>query len=326
MTTSIPTSPPNATALHSAAPRAPLPNRCVVCSADSQRRFEISGIWIRQCDSCGHQFAEIADCEHHVEKIYGDDYFFAGGAGYRNYLSDSRLFIERAKRYAARVGQHIAPGTMLDVGAAAGFTLRGFADAGWDVLGIEPNARMAEYAQSEMHVAVEANTLEAFSSGHRFDLVTMLQVLPHFANPRAAIQRAARLLCPGGYLLIETWDRKSWTAQLFGKSWHEYSPPSVLHWFSKQSLFRLLSSEGFAVVAHGRPTRWISMGHAKSVLQSKSQVCSAQRALLAVSALLPDGLAVPYPGDDLMWMLLRLGDAQTEVTAPAAIQGGFVCD
>src|SRR5205823_10755593 len=128
------------------------------------------------------------------EKIYGDDYFFAGGAGYRNYLGDSRIFVQRAKWYAARVGQHCAPGTMLDVGAAAGFTLRGFADAGWDVLGIEPNARMAEHARSQMHVAVEPTTLDAFRSGHRFDLVSMLQVLPHFANPRSAIERAAQLL------------------------------------------------------------------------------------------------------------------------------------
>ena len=44
-----------------------------------------------------------------------------------------------------------------------------------------------------------------------------------------------------------------------------------------------------------------------------------QRALLAVSALLPDRLAVPYPCDDLIWMLLRLGDARREVAecAPA---------
>jgi SAM-dependent methyltransferase len=258
--------------------------------------------------------------------VYDNDYFFAGGAGYANYLSDARLFIQRAKWYAARLARHTQPGTLLDIGAAAGFTLRGFADAGWDVLGIEPNAQMADYARTQMHIAVEASSLEAFSGGHRFDLVTMLQVLPHFANPRAAIQRAAQLLRPGGHLLIETWNRESWAARLFSTSWHEYSPPSVLHWFSKQSLIRLLASEGFAVVSQGRPPRWVSMAHAKSVLRNKANTSLVHRALLAASSIFSDRLAVPYPGDDLIWLLLRLGNATRDVAAPALIQGGFVCD
>jgi len=328
MTTDIHTPPHDATSIRAAAASAASLERCIVCSgsSSSRRRFAVSNIWIRECDCCGHQFAEIADRDHHIEDTYGDDYFSKGGAGYRDYLGDSPLFLQRAKWYADRVARYCAPGTLLDVGAAAGFTLRAFADAGWDGLGIEPNARMAEHARLQLRVAVEATTLEAFSSGHRFDLVTMLQVLPHFPDPRAALHRAARLLRPGGYLLIETWNRRSWTARLFGKSWHEYSPPSVLHWFSNQTLIRLLGSEGFAVVDQGRPPRRISMGHAKSVLRNKTDASLAHRMLLGISTLLPDRLVVPYPFDDLVWMLLRLGDASRDVATPALVQGGFVCD
>jgi SAM-dependent methyltransferase len=325
MTTQIhrPSSDPS---LHRLGASAPPSERCIICCGGSSRRFQVSSIWIRQCDSCGHQFAEMAGREHDVQQLYGDDYFSQGGAGYSDYLSESSLLIHRARRYASRVARHAKPGTMLDVGAAAGFTLRGFADAGWDVLGIEPNAKMADFARSQMHVAVETTALEALTSGHRFDLVTMLQVLPHFANPRAAIQQAARLLRPGGHLLIETWNRQSWTARLLGQGWHEYSPPSVLHWFSNQTLTRLLESEGFALIDQGRPTRWIGMGHAKSVLRSKANLSLTYRMLLGAASVSPDRLAVPYPCDDLIWMLLRLGDIKQEVAAPDMAQGGFVCD
>ncbi len=313
MTTEVHRPPADPTIVRAGTPGVTPPAPCILCSSSSSRRFEVSGIWIRQCNCCGHQFAEITNFPHHVQEIYGDDYFSQGGAGYSDYLSESKLLIDRAGWYATRLARHARPGTMLEVGAAAGFTLRGFADAGWDVLGLEPNAKMAEYARTQLHVAIEPTTLEAFRSGHQFDLVTMLQVLPHFANPRAAIQQAAQILRPGGHLLIETWNRQSWTARLFGKGWHEYSPPSVLHWFSKQALIRLLESEGFTLIEHGRPPRWISMGHAKSVLRSKADRSLAYQMLLATASILPDGVAVPYPCDDLIWMLLRQGDIKREV-------------
>ena len=42
--------------------------------------------------------------------------FSAGGAGYDNYLDESQLLIQRAKRYAALVGNYCRPGSMLDIG------------------------------------------------------------------------------------------------------------------------------------------------------------------------------------------------------------------
>src|SRR5205085_11122433 len=117
-----------------------------------------------------------------------------------------------------------------------------------------------------------------------FDLVLMLQVLPHFVDPAAALQKAARLVRPGGHLLIETWDRESWTARLSGRRWHEYSPPSVLHWFSRGGVARLASAAGFEEVAIGRPSKWIAAAHTKSGLRHKSEASFFNRvALMAAS-------------------------------------------
>jgi 2-polyprenyl-3-methyl-5-hydroxy-6-metoxy-1,4-benzoquinol methylase len=284
--------------------------RCVICSGSSQPCFQSAGYWIRECRSCGHRFADVRATDNHIEKTYSDNYFAGDVAGYSDYLGDQRLLIERGRWYAGRVARFCNPGTLLDVGAAAGFTLRGFADLGWDVLGLEPNVGMAEYARTQLQIPVEATALETWNGGHRFDLVSMLQVLPHFFDPRSAIRCAATCLRTGGHLLIELWDRKSWTAQLWGESWHEYNPPSVLHWFSKATLVRLLNSEGFVLVDHGRPSRWISVGHAKSVLRNKTAVSLTIRLLHSVAGLLPEKLAIPYPCDDLFWMLLRLEDVK----------------
>jgi hypothetical protein len=115
------------------------------------------------------------------------------------------------------------------------------------------------------------------------------------------------VLRPGGHLLVETWDRKSWTARLSGRAWHEYSPPSVLHWFTRGGLTRWLRHEGYQLVATGRPSKWISAAHATSLLAHKKEGSLSARLAYALASLVPGRLAIPYLGDDLFWALFRRG-------------------
>jgi SAM-dependent methyltransferase len=164
---------------------------------------------------------------------------------------------------------------------------------------------MAEYASRRFGLDVVAASFEDWGSARAFDLVTMLQVLPHFVDPRGAMVKAARLLRPGGHVVIETWNRASWTARVLGRHWHEYSPPSVLHWFSVGGLTRLARDVGLEPVGRGRPAKWILAGHAKSVLRAKAEGSVVNRVLLGAARWVPDRVAVPYPAEDLFWMLLR---------------------
>ena len=278
---------------------------CPVCRSASRRLFQTCGYWIRQCDTCGHHFAELNDREGHVSRCYGDEYFTRGGAGYADYFREERLLVARGRWYAHRLAKLCAPGSVLDIGAAAGFTLAGFREAGWMTQGIEPNATMAQHARERLGLEVEPATFETWQTNRTFDLVLMLQVLPHFVDPADALQKAARLVRPGGHLLIETWDRESWTARLSGSQWHEYSPPSVLHWFSRSGIARLARAAAFEQVATGRPSKWINAGHAKSVLRHKSEASFFNRVALMVANLIPDRVSVPYLGDDLFWALFQ---------------------
>src|SRR6185503_5958624 len=95
--------------------------------------------------------------------------------------------------------------------------------------------------------------------------------------------------------------------RLMGKHWHEYSPPSVLHWFSKEGIVRLAAQAGFDVVADGRPPKWIDAAHAKAILQHKAESSVVNRLAWQAARLIPDRVAIPYFGDDLIWILLRRG-------------------
>jgi SAM-dependent methyltransferase len=278
---------------------------CPLCGGETARIFQRDGYWIRGCAACGHRSAEVSPGDSFTEDVYGDEYFLGGGPGYPDYLREASILRARGRRYARLLGRHMAPGVMLDVGAAAGFVLQGFLDEGWRGEGVEPNPRMARHAREELGLDVAAATLEDLTFDSAFDLVTLIQVIAHFPKPRKAIAVVAEALRPGGYCLVETWDRASLTARLLGRHWHEYSPPSVLHWFSREGVRSLLGERGLEPVARGRPFRVIQGRHAKSLLAYKTAGVGGMGLLGKAAALVPDRLPIPYPSEDLFWMLFR---------------------
>jgi SAM-dependent methyltransferase len=246
-----------------------------------------------------------------VESFYGDDYFFGGGVGYPDYLAERELLIEHGRRYGRILQQHVRPGRVLDVGAAAGFILRGLADYGWEPQGLEPNARLAEYGRQQFGFEITVGTLETTPIHAVFDLVTMIQVVGHFRSLSQAFDAAAAITRPEGYWLIETWNHCSLTARLLGKHWHEWSPPSVLHWFSPQSLVTLANRYGFHEVARGRPKKQLNGEHAKSLLRYKLAASRVGRSLCRLLELtVPDRLTIAYPAEDLFWILLQKRSTQ----------------
>ena len=104
---------------------------------------------------------------------------------------------------------------------------------------------------------------------------------------------------------METWDSESWTARILGTRWHEYSPPGVLHWFSRRRLAALLENLGYEVIQTGKPKKRIESGHAKSLLQYKLGQQGIAGWMSQALHLVPEGIEIPYPCDDVFWILAR---------------------
>ncbi len=278
---------------------------CPICDGAMRRLFMHRLYWIRGCEACRHRAAEIAPAADHVLETYNDQYFEGGGAGYTDYFSEAQILRAHGHRYGRLVARYTTPGTILDVGAAAGFVLQGFLDSGWRGQGVEPNPRMAEYARTRLGLSMMNCTLEQFQGSERYDLVSMVQVVAHFVDPPKALAAAAAMTRRGGFWLVETWNRESWTARAFGRHWHEYSPPSVLHWFAPEGLSRIAARFGFREVARGRPAKWIGGAHAKSILRDRLGGSRLGQLVTHMCGLVPDRLAIPYPAEDLFWALFH---------------------
>jgi SAM-dependent methyltransferase len=242
----------------------------------------------------------------HVKQVYSNDYFNGGNTGYPDYLHEGEILIQHGRRYGKIISKFIKkPGKVLDVGTAAGFILKGLVDLGWEGYGVEPNDLMAKHAREMIGLKVQTGTIESFKARIQFDLICFIQVIEHLLEPSQALELTYDMLSSNGLFLVETWNYKSLVARLLGKHWHQYSPPIVLHWFTPDSLNKLMRSHNFKLLATSRPRKYLSGKYAKSILEFNLKNLRFSMPLRFLLNLIPDNLTIRYPGEDMFWSLYQ---------------------
>ncbi len=280
-------------------------NSEVVCIHDRSLVFSKDGYPIMDCSKCHRRFAELIDVEHHLERVYSDDYFFNGKDGYPNYLHEKELLIRYGKYYAEIISRYAKPGKLLDVGSAAGFIMKGFESSGWNCTGIEPNSTMAAYGKNELNLDICKGDLETYESDTKFDLIILIQVIGHFYNIDRAMANISDLLKQHGLVLVESWNMKSFIARILGKNWHEYSPPSVINWFSNESLKTLFNNYGFELLGSGLPAKKIILKHALSLISKDTPNGIFKKQIINYLSRSIGNISISYPPIDLKWYVFK---------------------
>jgi len=275
------------------------------CPEEKTALFTKNGHQIMECKTCGHRFTEIRNVESHLSEAYSDEYFFEGKGGYPNYLEEGKMLLRSGARYAKIMSKYMKPGEVLDVGCAAGFTLKAFENAGWQCCGVEPNDTVASYGRKELKLDIRTGGMETFDAGQKFDLINLIQVIGHFYDLDKAMENVRDLSKPGGFVLVESWDMKCLAARFFGPSWHEYCPPSVVNWFSDETLSQLFKYHGFEFVAQGRPSKKINLKHGLSIIADNSSKSPLKKKLFNFLSRTLGKLVLPYPPVDVKWYLFK---------------------
>jgi len=102
---------------------------------------------------------------------------------------------------------------LLDLGCGGGLVAEPMARLGANVVGADPgaaNIRVAASHASRMGLAIDyrcATPEEMAETAQQFDVVLALEILEHTADPFGLVDLCARLVAPGGLLVISTLNR-----------------------------------------------------------------------------------------------------------------------
>src|SRR6185503_4606658 len=113
---------------------------------------------------------------------------------------------------------------------------------------VDLDEKAEQAARALGHEYVRARVEDARVDG-TFDVILLLNLIEHVANPAAVLRKAGSLLSPTGVLVIKTPNHRSLDARLFRRrNWGGYHCPR--HWvlFTRESFERLAASAGLRVV------------------------------------------------------------------------------
>ena len=204
-------------------------------------------------------------CGSHPESlhsVYDEDYFanaefFSGQNegifGYYDYIAER---FNRQLSYRELLDEVVAllpafsAGTsrLLDVGCGLGYLMDSAHDKGFSVAGVEFNQAAAEKLRQKYVFPVHVGDMLGFD-GEACDVITMVDVIEHLHTPVAIVRKVNSCLKPGGLFVLTTMDSDSLVSRLLGARLDDFRRVREhLFFFTRDSIRRVLESEGFEVV------------------------------------------------------------------------------
>ncbi len=231
---------------------------CPVCSSAKVEKwsdardyeyFSVTSVYhYYECKNCGSIFIFPLPI-HELKTIYPPNYYSFVTKG-KNVVTSIKEWLD--KIYFRKILKKVQGNNLniLDVGGGTGWLLDQLKKcdarvAFTQVVDIDDQA--SAIAEKNGH-SYFCGTIETFETENKFDLVLLLNLIEHVADPLAVLKKCESLLNENGLILIKTPNTKSLDARLFKKSyWGGLHCPR--HWviFSEKS-FRLMISQTSLII------------------------------------------------------------------------------
>jgi 2-polyprenyl-3-methyl-5-hydroxy-6-metoxy-1,4-benzoquinol methylase len=219
-------------------------NACIACGRPAHYRPALAGL--DACTECG--FITYRTPDHFdASELYRSEYF--RGEEYPDYLGQERALRRSMKRHLSQMSKYgKLDGALLEVGCAYGFFLDEARACFSRVVGIDVADDAVEHASRALGLDARQGDLLQLDLSDRFEVICLWDTVEHLPRPDAILERAKRLLAPRGLLFLTTGDVASLNARLRGARWRQIHPPTHLHYFSRETMARLLRRLGFEIV------------------------------------------------------------------------------
>jgi SAM-dependent methyltransferase len=245
--------------------------RCAVCDgAEAVLAYAKWGLEIKRCTTCGHLFVSPRMPPEAVPILYGSRYWHDHALATGCPLLEERVEFDY-ENAVLKLERDVLPfrrsGRLLDVGASNGGFVRRARESGFDSIGLEPSEEICELARARHGVTMACGTLlsHPFRAGG-FEVLTLHDVLEHLLEPATDLVAAARLLAPGGLLVVETLTSSSLELEELGVDWPLLSPLEHPHYFSEAGGADLIQRAGLTLLDLYSPheNNWIAIAEKPS--------------------------------------------------------------
>ena len=205
----------------------------------------VTGDWfeIVRCTVCGLARTDPQPAANELDRYYPAGYH-ASSKRYRLGLEKTLSVIHRARirRIERLTG---GPGRVVDVGCGPGWFLDQMRRKGWETRGTERCATATEQARDVLNLDVRAQDLDDLAAeGISYDAVVLWHVAEHVPDPATTLVKIARLLRPGGVLMIAVPDFGSPEARIGKAGWFHLDVPRHMFHFTADTLINLLRGAG----------------------------------------------------------------------------------
>lgn len=197
-----------------------------------------------------------------ITKFYKDEFYSSAYPRFNNSALDAQLmdkeFLDAHREdlcgtIQAMTGKSLAGLEALDIGCGWAQTLIYFKQKGMIGHGFDPAPEAVAYGKEQGLNVIQAGLerMDVFGD-KKFDVVTLLNVLEHAADPAALLKEVCdKVLKRGGVLLVEVPNEFN-AFQVAGREVHQLeewwvAPPAHLNYFNNDSLRKLLQGTGYEV-------------------------------------------------------------------------------
>lgn len=176
---------------------------CIFCNIrNEQVLIEENGYLGRKCANCGLIYISPRPRAEAVVQLYENDNAQISAQAHISLERRSRLY---ARHHLGILGKFAPKGSLLEIGAGAGYFLAEARKLGYQPYAIEFNSAQAEFIRAGLQIPCEQTPLGPASFGGKvFDVIYHCDVLSHFYDPVDEFRRMRAALRPGGWMIFET--------------------------------------------------------------------------------------------------------------------------
>lgn len=225
---------------------------CLVCGGTADFLYEKHEHPVFRCRDCGLGVVHPLPSEQELERFYANRYYESDHEwGYHTEYGELEAGLRKTYRHLLRRVEALHGDRrfdrVIDVGCAYGFFLDAVEER-WKpehVVGVDvsPESKERNVARGREFHSGFFEQVE-LPEGH-FGLAFMGDAFEHVRDPIAVVEKFARVVAPGGIVVVTTVDFGSWLARILGRRWRLMTPPEHLFYWTRHSISRVFADRGF---------------------------------------------------------------------------------